>query len=99
MLFFRTAILLRTVQNQQITLRNFFPFFKPHFFFVIIGSFPFIQTAAPLQLHKVLPSDLYFGLHLWSDLWLLFCTCHLKLADIHKASVIVCLPELSLDYT
>ena len=27
----------------------------------------------------------------------MFCTGHLKLSDTHKASVMVCLPELSLD--
>ena len=62
-----------------------------------IGLFLFIHTAAPLQHHKVLQDDLYSSLHLWSDLWPVFSTCHLKLADTHKASVIVCLPELSLD--
>ena len=62
----------------------------------ILGLFPFIHTASPLQLHKVLlAGDLYSSLHLWSDLWPVFCTCHLKLADTNKVSVIVCLPELS----
>ena len=61
----------------------------------MLGLFPFIHTASPLQLHKVLLGDLYSSLHLWSDLWPVFCTCHLKLADTNKASVIVCLPELS----
>ena len=74
-----------------------FVLFKP--LFLRIGLFPFIHTASPLQLHKVLLGDLYSSLHLWSDLWPLFCTWHLKLADTHKASVIVCLPELSLDYS
>ena len=60
-----------------------------------LGLFPFIHTASPLRLHKVLHGDLYSSLHLWSDLWPVFCTCHLKLADTNKASVIVCLPELS----
>ena len=45
--------------------RNFFPFFffvfsffLNHIFYVIIGLFPFLNTAAPLQLHEVLHSDL-----------------------------------------
>ena len=61
------------------------------------GFFFFIHTAAPLQHYKVLQGNLYSSLHLWSDLWPVFCICHLKLEDTHKASVIVCLPELSLD--
>ena len=60
--------------------------------FVRVGLFPFIHTAASLQHHKVLQGDLFSSLHLWSDLWPLFCTCL-----THKASVIVCLPQLSLD--
>ena len=55
------------------------------------------MNTLPLQLHEALHGDLYCSLHLWSDLWLGFCTCHLKLEDTHKASVIVCLPELALD--
>ena len=39
-----------------------FVLFKP--LFLRIGLFPFIHTASPLQLHKVLLGDLYSSLHL-----------------------------------
>ena len=103
--FFSVTKLPHSIKENWICMfdcwpRYFFPFplfFFHHIFFLHIGLFPFIHTAAPLQHHKVLQDDLYSSLHLWSDLWPVFCTCHLKLADTHKASVIVCLPELSLD--
>ena len=43
----------------------------------ILGLFPFIHTASPLQLHKVLLGDLYSSLHLWSDLWPVSCVLYL----------------------
>ena len=82
----------------QILAKAFFPFFRFFFSnhgFLHIGLFSFIPTAASVHLHKVLHSgNLYSSLHLWSDLWLVFCTCHLKLADTPEASAyqpLVCL--------
>ena len=81
--------------------QGIFSFFS-FFFFFFQTTFSYVLACFPSFLLLPLNSfirccgNLYSNLHLWSDLWSVFCTCHLKLADFHKASVIVCLPTIRL---
>ena len=80
-------------------LRYFVLFFLNHFFYVLACFSSFILP--PLYSFTrccLVTCILACTCDLTCDLNL-FCTWHLKLADTHKASVIVCLPELSLDYS
>ena len=52
------------VHVRLLDMKEYFSFFSNHIFYVINGLFPIINTAAPLQLHEVLHSDLFSGLHL-----------------------------------
>ena len=74
---------------------SFFFFLFSNHIFLCFGLFPSFLLL-PLNSFIRCCGNEYSNLHLCSDLWSVFCTCHLKLADTHRAYVIVCLPTIRL---